>query len=167
MGQKLTLAEHEYQKAAERLYRERLEVGVAREQARKDLPLCTYTEAYWKIDLHNLLHFLALRMDSHAQLEIREYATTLGEQIVAKLFPTVWDAFIDYRRDAMALSRLDVGVMQRLTKLAATQGAAFPVSEELFMQAQDEQWRVLARSRERDECREKLVKLGLVQEAAE
>jgi thymidylate synthase (FAD) len=167
MGQKLTLAEHEYQKAAERLYRERLEVGVAREQARKDLPLCTYTEAYWKIDLHNLLHFLALRMDSHAQLEIREYATTLGEQIVAKLFPTVWDAFIDYRRDAMALSRLDVGVMQRLTKLAASQGAAFPVSDELFMQAQDEQWRVLARSRERDECREKLVKLGLVQEAVE
>ena len=44
---------------------------MAREQARKDLPLSTYTEAYWKIDLHNLLHFLALRMDEHAQQEIR------------------------------------------------------------------------------------------------
>jgi Thymidylate synthase complementing protein len=46
----------------------------AREQARKDLPLSTYTEAYWKIDLHNLLHFLHLRMDEHAQREIRAYA---------------------------------------------------------------------------------------------
>ena len=57
-------------------YQERLDRGVAREQARKDLPLSTYTEAYWKIDLHNLLHFLALRMDAHAQQEIRDYATS-------------------------------------------------------------------------------------------
>ena len=49
------------------VYEHRLERGVAREQARKDLPLSTYTEAYWKVDLHNLLHFLQLRMDSHAQ----------------------------------------------------------------------------------------------------
>ena len=51
-----------------------------REQARKDLPLSTYTEAYWKVDLHNLLHFLRLRMDEHAQLEIREYADTIGNR---------------------------------------------------------------------------------------
>jgi Fe-S cluster assembly protein SufB len=55
---------------------------MAREQARKDLPLATYTEAYWKVDLHNLLHFLALRMDSHAQLEVRKYAICIGEEIV-------------------------------------------------------------------------------------
>ena len=162
MGQKLTESEAEFQKSAERLYQERLEVGVAREQARKDLPLCSYTEAYWKIDLHNLLHFLALRMDSHAQLEIRQYATMIGEQIVAKLFPIVWEAFIDYRRDALSLSRLESGVIQRLTQLAASQGVGMPVGEELFMEAQDEQWRPLQRSRERDECREKLVDLGLV-----
>ena len=165
MGQKLTESEAEFQKSAERLYRERLEVGVAREQARKDLPLCSYTEAYWKIDLHNLLHFLALRMDSHAQLEIRQYATTIGEQIVAKLFPIVWEAFIDYRRDAMALSRLESGVIQRLTQLAASHGVSLPASEELFLEAQDEQWRPLQRSRERDECREKLADLGLVKRA--
>jgi thymidylate synthase (FAD) len=53
------------------VYRERLGRGVAREQARKDLPLSTYTEAYWKIDLHNLLHFLELRLDERAQEEIR------------------------------------------------------------------------------------------------
>ena len=54
---------------------------LAREQARKDLPLSTYTEAYWKVNLHNLLHFLELRMDEHAQWEIRQYALTIGHQI--------------------------------------------------------------------------------------
>ncbi len=66
MGASLTASETEFQAAARKLYQDRIEAGVAREQARKDLPLSTYTEAYWKIDLHNLLHFLALRMDSHA-----------------------------------------------------------------------------------------------------
>lgn len=162
MGQRLSESEREFQRSAEKLYRERLEVGVAREQARKDLPLCTYTEAYWKIDLHNLLHFLALRMDSHAQLEIREYATTIGEQIVAKLFPVVWEAFLDYRRDAMALSRLEIGVMQDLVKLASASGQTLPVEEEMFLQAQATAWKGLSRSRERDECREKLVHLGML-----
>ena len=96
-GTKLTASERTFQEAAAKLYADRLEIGVAREQARKDLPLCTYTEAYWKIDLHNLLHFLALRMDSHAQWEIREFATTIGRQIVQPLFPMVWEAFEDYR----------------------------------------------------------------------
>ena len=87
---------------------------MAREQARKDLPLSTYTEAYWKIDLHNLLHFLALRMDAHAQQEIRDYACTIGQQIVAPLFPIVWEAFQDYRQGAIELTRLDAGVIGRL-----------------------------------------------------
>jgi len=72
------------------------------------LPLSTYTEAYWKVDLHNLLHFLSLRMDSHAQYEIRQYATTIGEQIVKPLFPLVWEAFEDYRLNGMFLTKLDV-----------------------------------------------------------
>ncbi len=96
-GERLSTSETEFQERARRLYEERIAAGVAREQARKDLPLSTYTEAYWKIDLHNLLHFLALRMDSHAQLEIRQYATTIGQQIVQPLFPLVWEAFVDYR----------------------------------------------------------------------
>ena len=69
-GHPLTQSEQELQSLARKVYEERLQAGIAREQARKDLPLSTYTEAYWKIDLHNLLHFLALRMDSHAQLEM-------------------------------------------------------------------------------------------------
>jgi thymidylate synthase (FAD) len=89
VGRQLSAAEEELQSAAKRTYAARLEAGVAREQARKDLPLATYTEAYWKIDLHNLLHFLSLRMDPHAQQEIRDYATTIGEQIVRPLFPVV------------------------------------------------------------------------------
>src|SRR4029079_18437358 len=96
-GAELSAAEQEFQQQARQLYNRRIEQGVAREQARKDLPLSTYTEAYWQVDLHNLLHFLALRMDSHAQLEIRQYATTIGERIVQPLFPLVWEAFVDYR----------------------------------------------------------------------
>jgi thymidylate synthase (FAD) len=53
------------------------------------LPLSTYTEAYWKIDLHNLLHFLELRMDALAQREIRDYAAAIGREIVRPLFPLV------------------------------------------------------------------------------
>ena len=74
-------------------YKSMLESGVAREQARKLLPLGTYTEAYWKINLHNLLHFLALRMHEHSQLEIREFANIIGNEIVAKLFPVTWQAY--------------------------------------------------------------------------
>jgi thymidylate synthase (FAD) len=147
---------------ARRLYEDRIALGVAREQARKDLPLSTYTEAYWKIDLHNLLHFLALRMDDHAQYEIRTYARTMGEEIVQPLFPLVWEAFVDFRLAAIYLTRLDRGVIQRLLTRLADEGRS-RLTEEDFLAAQDPSWREIARSRERDECRAKLVELGLLQ----
>jgi len=159
-GAALTQAEHELQAFSRRVYEERLEAGIAREQARKDLPLSTYTEAYWKIDLHNLLHFLALRMEAHAQLEIRRYAETIGHEIVRPLFPLVWEAFLDYRVEAMRLTRLDREVIGRLVTQSA--GRGFPASHDAFLAAQDPSWNGLARSRERDECLEKLVALGLV-----
>ena len=159
-GARLTQAEHELQSFSRKVYEERLGAGIAREQARKDLPLSTYTEAYWKIDLHNLLHFLALRMDSHAQLEIRRYAQTIGHEIVRPLFPLVWEAFLDYRVEAMRLTRLDRDVIGRL--VAQSGGRGFPASHDAFLAAQDPSWKDLARSRERDECLEKLVALGLV-----
>ncbi len=161
-GSKLSESEKAFQLSARQLYDERLEMGVARELARKDLPLCTYTEAYWKIDLHNLLNFLSLRMDSHAQLEIRQYATTIGEKIVKPLFPIVWEAFVDYRRESMFFTRLDIGVMQRLNQRGAEQKLSPPFSEELFMEVQDETWKDLKRCRERDECKSKLQRIGLV-----
>lgn len=73
-------------------YEDLLRAGVAREQARTVLPLATYTEAYWKIDLHNLLHFLRLRLHPHAQQEIREFAEAIAS-IVARWVPWTWEAF--------------------------------------------------------------------------
>ena len=162
LGERLSETERELQDRIRRVYQERLDVGVAREQARKDLPLSTYTEAYWKIDLHNLLHFLNLRMDEHAQEEIREYARTIGERIVRPLFPIVWEAFEDYRLRAMSLTGPDVGVIERLMALGAEQGKTPPFSEEAFAAVQDDAWRNLKRSRERNECQDKLVRLGIL-----
>ncbi len=81
---------------------------------RKDLPLSTYTEAYWKIDLQNLPHFFNLRMDVHALQEIRTYATVTGEEIVAKWVPVVWEAFLDHRRHAVQLSRVEAEIIGAL-----------------------------------------------------
>jgi thymidylate synthase (FAD) len=159
LGAKLSEDEHHFHVAARKIYQNRLEAGVAREQARKDLPLSTYTEAYWKIDLHNLLHFLSLRMDVHAQQEIRDYSTAIAENIVKPLFPLVWEAFEDYRLGGLFLSRLEQGMMQRLLARPRP-GACYSLED--FLAVQDESWRPLARSRERDECREKFEQLGLL-----
>jgi thymidylate synthase (FAD) len=158
LGVELSAGEGELQEQARRVYQQRLELGVAREQARKDLPLSTYTEAYWKIDLHNLLHFLQVRMDRQAQWEIRQYARTIGYQIVRPLFPLVWEAFEDYRVEGMRLTRLEQDVIGRLTS-----AGGIPVAEEEFLAAQDPSWVGLRRCRERDECRTKLVRLGIMQ----
>jgi thymidylate synthase (FAD) len=107
----LSQEEEMFHEQARELYEHRLKLGVAREQARKDLPLSTYTEAYWKIDLHNLFHFLRLRMDGHAQLEIRTYAEAIGE-LIEPIVPACWEAFADYRLNAMQLSALDIQVMR-------------------------------------------------------
>ncbi|WP_417385235.1 FAD-dependent thymidylate synthase [Gimesia sp.] len=162
LGTKLTEEETAFQKHARDVYEARLEAGVAREQARKDLPLATYTEAYWKIDLHNLIHFLSLRMDSHAQWEIQEYSRAIGEAIVKPLFPVVWEAFEDYRQGAMFLTRLDKEVLARLMATAAEKSLVPPFSQEAFLEAQDETWKSLKRSRERDECQSKLARLGIL-----
>ena len=113
-GIDLTEEEVKFHDYAKDVYQQRLREGVAREQARKDLPLSTYTEAYWKIDLHNLLHFLSLRMDSHAQLEIRTYANIIGHSIVAAWVPIVWDAFLDYRYNSLHLTALEINMIQAL-----------------------------------------------------
>ena len=162
IGSQLSEDERHLHEETRRIYDARLAAGVAREQARKDLPLATYTEAYWKIDLHNLLHFLALRMDAHAQEEIRLYATTIGEQIVRPLFPVVWEAFEDYRLGGGTLSRLEQGVIRRLALRGAELGKAPPYSTDDFMAVQDVTWSELNRCRERDECRAKLADLGLL-----
>ncbi|MFH1326868.1 MAG: FAD-dependent thymidylate synthase [archaeon] len=92
-------------------YKEILKTGIAKELARIDLPLSTYTEWYWKIDLHNLFHFLGLRMESHAQEEITKYSNQMGV-IVKNSVPIAWEAFKDYRIDSFSLSRLEQMAMQ-------------------------------------------------------
>lgn len=87
-------------------YRSLLDAGedaVAREVARIGLPLSHYTEWYWKVDLHNLLRFLELRMDEHAQTEIRAYANAIGA-IVAVWVPLTWASFTDHRLRSVGLS---------------------------------------------------------------
>ena len=119
-GQSLSRQEKELHDYCRRVYKHRIDIGIAREQARKDLPLSTYTEAFWKIDLKNLLHFLGLRMESHAQLEIRQYATIIGEQIVKPLFPNTWEAFCDYHFNAISLSAPEQLIIQEALKRAVT-----------------------------------------------
>jgi thymidylate synthase (FAD) len=87
--------------------------GLARELARMTLPLNTYTEWYWKTDLHNLLHFIELRADPHAQYEIRAYALVLRE-IVQRWVPHTYDAFIYYREDGAELSSKALTVVRRM-----------------------------------------------------
>ncbi len=103
-GDRLTAIEKAFHARARHIYKTRLDLGVAREQARKDLPLSTYTLAYWKIDVHNLMSFLRLRMDSHAQLEIREYAQANYENFFVEAFPVIAEAFKDYVLDAVTFS---------------------------------------------------------------
>lgn len=116
IGSELSRREADFHKAARALYEERIRIGVAREQARKDLPLSTYTEAYWKIDLHNLLHFLELRMNSHAQAEIRAYAEIIGFEIVKRWCPDVWDAFQDCQMGAISLTRVEQAILAALVR---------------------------------------------------
>lgn len=156
-GRMLSAREAELQDFARSIYQERLDLGVAREQARKDLPLSTYTEAYWKVDLHNLLHFLRLRMDSHAQQEIRDYASVIGEQIVAKWCPFAWEAFLDYQFHSVGLTRLEQAVIRSAS--SGDRAAALATAKQFGWLDRGEKG--LKTNRERAECEAKLEGLGL------
>lgn len=153
----LTAKEQALHNFAQSVYDERLSLGIAREQARKDLPLSTYTEAYWKIDLHNLLHFLEKRLDPSAQQEIRLYAKALAE-MVRDLWPQTFKAFEDYRLNSLKLSALDVSFIRRM------------ISELGSLQIQDLATDMgllehhFSDKRERSECLVKLTRLGFISE---
>ena len=100
---------------------------VARELARIDLPLSTYTQWYWKIDLHNLLHFLTLRVDTHAQWEIQEYGRVMAGML-KRVAPLSYEAWIDYDVCGTHVSRAELSALRALVKvegegLAAAGGA--------------------------------------------
>ena len=87
--------------------------GLARELARMNLTLNTYTQWYWKIDLHNMFHFLGLRADTHAQYEIRAYAEAMLETVRAWV-PLACQAFVDYRLGAVSFSAPMLAVLRRM-----------------------------------------------------
>jgi len=131
------------------------------------------TMAYWKIDLHNLLHFLGLRMDSHAQQEIRQYATTIGLEIVKPLFPKVWSAFEAYRLNSSFVSESVSRIIKSLKKYAGDPDyfsggdyneAAFRVAvRDVFPDwVSEKKDGALKPHRERDEARATLQALGLL-----
>jgi thymidylate synthase (FAD) len=99
-------------------YQKQIERGVSRELARIALPVSVYTEWYWKIDLHNLFHFLSLRMDAHAQQEIRDYANAMFA-LVQPIVPIAAEAFLDYNFESLHLSRLEVEAIRTGKPLAS------------------------------------------------
>ncbi len=98
-------------------YEALLEKGLSRELARIGLPVNVYTEWYWKCDLHNVLHFLSLRMDEHAQKEIRDYAVAMFE-LIRPIVPVTCEAFEDYRLGAVTLTRLELEALRTGKPLA-------------------------------------------------
>jgi thymidylate synthase (FAD) len=138
----------EYLDRAEGLYQDYLkltEAGVSREMARMGLPVNVYTEWYWKCDLHNILRFLSLRMDAHAQLEIREFATAMYD-LIAGIVPHTMDAWRDYELESMQLTRLEVEALR-----AAQIGASGSRVGEIAS----------TNKREQAEWQEKRARLGL------
>jgi thymidylate synthase (FAD) len=100
------------QKSSFNGYQEMLEYNIARELARINLPLSLYTQWYWKIDLHNLFHFLKLRMDKHAQYEIRVYAEKMAE-IVKVIVPMAYEAFEDYVLNSITFSKNELTLLKK------------------------------------------------------
>jgi len=106
-------------------YQEFLELGIAREIARINLPVSNYTEWYWKIDLHNLFHFLRLRIDAHAQYEIRVFAEAIAE-LVKPFVPHAWEAFEDYILNAHRMTAPEMRVMKHILN-----SVSMPTDEQL------------------------------------
>lgn len=135
-GMSLSNEEAFLHETARRVYKRRLASGVAKEQARKDLPLSTYTVAYWKTDLHNLLHFLELRLDPHAQQEIRAYAEVIAV-MVKELFPLAWEAFEDYRLLGVRLSRMEYQLVRHLLRFYLEERSYTIEERELLYEMED------------------------------
>lgn len=119
--------------------------GIARELARMSLPINLYTKWVWKNDLHNTMHFLSLRLDPHAQKEIRDYAEVMA-QVVQKAFPISWKAFEDYQLNSLSLSAPEIQCLQRILSGKSP--------EKVIPQ-------VIKNKREQEEAREKLIALGI------
>ena len=138
-------------------YERMLELDIRRELARVNLGVAQYTEWYWKNDLHNIFHFLKLRLDDHAQYEIRVYAEAMA-QIVKAVAPIAWEAFEDYSLNATRFSGLEI---EALSRLLGGSRDGWPTDDEVHASL-PEAWRQLTtegklkRNRERDEFLDKM-----------
>ena len=112
------------QQKAYKGYSAMIERGVARELARINLPLSVYTQFYWQMDLHNLFHFLTLRLDSHAQREIRAYAEVIL-QVVKALCPMAASSFVNVRLKAVSFNGEELEAMRSLLS-----GKANPITDD-------------------------------------
>lgn len=160
-GEILSNYERELHEVSYSTYQHCIDLGVAREQARKNLPLSTYTQAYWKIDLRNLLHFLGLRLAPDAQYEIRQYANAIAE-IVRVLFPATWEAFEVFCLNSVTFDAREMGMLARL--LYARGISPFTPEEigEASRAGGDDPWWFAEGTRARREFENKLDDLGLI-----
>jgi len=111
IGRDFTAVSESAHSAAMAEYERKIKYGVSRELARCDLPLSMYTEWYWKIDLHNLLHFISLRLHPHAQKEAQVFADAIAS-IVKRWTPLAWEAFTDYRSGSQTFSRMEMDILR-------------------------------------------------------
>jgi len=132
----------ESQNAVYEQYGRYIGMGMRRELARINLPVSLYTEWYWKIDLHNLFHFLKLRLDPHAQYEIRVFGEAMAGLVKDKV-PMAWRAFEDYSLNGEHFSRLELNALKKLL-----------AGEQLVLEE------AVPNKRERAELSAKLEKLG-------
>lgn len=137
-AQAIIAAMEQEQKLAYANYESLLEKGVARELARANLPVSLYTEWYWQIDLHNLFHFLRLRLDPHAQYEIRVFAEALATcaQAVA---PLAYEAFSEHILGSVSFSRAEAAALAQLLdgKLVELEGRALALFEQKVAQMRE------------------------------
>lgn len=142
--------------AAYTRYEVLLEAGVARELARGVLPVNIYTKFVWKMDLHNLMHFMDLRLDKHAQQEIRDYAEPV-EELMALYFPITHEAFVDYIRDAYTCSRMEIYFLRMLISLYQQAPKMTPESAQRQLEALDVEAGTMMSQRELTEFMEKFL----------
>jgi len=102
-------------------YRSLNELGISREIARINLPVATYTEWYWKCDLHNIFHMLEQRMDPHAQWETQQYAKAIYNVIKDRV-PMACEAFEEYRLNSLKLSKSEVDTLKKMIRPLVTEG---------------------------------------------
>lgn len=117
------------QERAREDYEHYLDHGLAKELARVNVPVAQYTSAVWKMDLHNLFHFLRLRLDTHAQYEIRTYAEAMVPMVQA-VAPIAWEAFEDFRLHSVMFSRDEMRVLARMVSPTALASSEFKTKRE-------------------------------------